>query len=110
MKKQRNVAAKAEKASGLKLVRFGVLISLTDGDFRLTTSGVKNAVGDSEKIGEKGAYGILIHSNNVEAEKGLKDGVTYYTRPYAVYADKDGNNFAVYGTVCSFVLEAAAQD
>ena len=104
------VAAKAEKASGLKLVRFGVLISHTDGDFRLTTSGVKNAVGDSEKISENGAYGILIHSNNVEAEKGLKDGVTYYTRPYAVYADKDGKNFAVYGEVRSFVLEAAAAE
>ncbi|MBE7021042.1 MAG: hypothetical protein E7411_06400 [Ruminococcaceae bacterium] len=104
------VAAKAEKASGLKLVRFGVLISHTDGDFRLTTSGVKNAVGDSEKISENGAYGILIHSNNVEAEKGLKDGVTYYTRPYAVYADKDGKNFAVYGEVRSFVLETAAAE
>ena len=73
-------------------------------DFTLENAKVK-APANAEKINENGWYGILIHSNNVEADKGLKDGMIYYTRPYATYVDKDGNDYTVYGEIQSFVLD-----
>ena len=97
------VAGRIEKGTGLRLSEFGALISRTENEFDLASSGVVKAQADAEKINENGWYGILIHG---DSDKGLKDGFTYYTRPYAIYADKDGNTYTVYGNIQGFVLDA----
>jgi len=98
------VAGKVGKAAGLKLKEFGALINRTYAEFTLENTSVK-APADVNKINKNGWYGILIYSK--DAEKGLKDGKEYFTRPYAIYVDKDGVEYTVYGEIQSFVLTAA---
>ena len=94
------VAAKVEKASGLKVKEFGMLLNLEEGDFTIETAKAK-AKADDEKINDNGAYGILIHGEDI------KSNYTYYARPYVIYEDKDGAEYPVYGTVSSFVITDA---
>ncbi len=99
------VAGKVAKVSGLRVKEYGILMNLSDDDFTIETA-KKQAKADDGKINENGWYGILIHST--DSEKGLVDGRTYYTRPYAQYIDKDGKTYTVYGKIQSFVLSAPA--
>jgi len=100
-------AGRAPKFAGVKLKEFGVLINNKTGEFDITNARAK-AQGAEGKISDNGAYGILIYSK--DADKGIKDNKTYYTRPYAIYTDKDGVEYTVYGEIQSFVLTAAPAD
>ena len=95
------VAAKAAKATGLKLKSFGVLITKNEGEFDLTTDNVVAAAANTDKISSSGAYGVLIYGDSA---KGIKDNMTYYTRPYVIYEDVDGTEYTSYGAIQSFVI------
>ncbi len=97
-------AGRAPKVAGWKLKEFGILINNMTGDFDILTAKAK-AQAEIDRISPSGAYGILIYG---DGKAGLKDNKLYYTRPYAIYEDINGEEFKAYGEIQSFVLSAPA--
>ncbi len=94
------VFSKAAPVVGLKLTEFGLFFAE---DENVSVDNYKHkAVAESERISENGAFGILLYTD--EGSTGLLGGTSYYVLPYAVYTDKDGNEFTVTGAKHTFMF------
>lgn len=91
------IFAKVTEIAGYELQEYGVLLMENAVPYVTSENAIKG-IADKEKTTNEGAYGVLFEGT------GIKQGATYYLRPYAIYKDSEGKITNIYGSSKKFTL------
>ena len=91
------IFAKVTEITGYELQEYGVLLMENSVPYVTSENAIKG-IADKEKTTNEGAYGVLFEGT------GIKQGATYYLRPYAIYKDSEGKITNIYGSSKKFTL------